>query len=219
MNHPLFLVTNGAFPGVYHFDSKAEVEKYIRTLPIPASFFMPGFYMSNIPGGMIAPDPSTKEYAFNFPAPESTPIPLFDAADDTGKFVKAILTHREETLGKRVLAATDYYTCTDILDGFREVKTEAGKGATFRQISEKDFKQALSAMPEMAQDEMYQNMAFMNDWGYFGKEDLGWSHSVCFSTLTLPPFLFFPFLSFPIIRHAVSFDYFYQQFLFFFFGI
>ena len=180
-------MTKGAFPGVEHFDSKSEVEKYIRTHSIPATFFMPGFYMSNISGGMLGPDPSSKEYVFTLPAPATTPIPLFDAADDTGKFVKAILTHKDETLGKRVLAATDYYTATEIVDIFREVKTEAGKGARFQQIGEQAYKDALVGFPDRAKEEMYQNMAFMNDWGYFGKADLGWSHSVFpLSSLPLP---------------------------------
>lgn len=146
--------------------------------------------MSNISGGMLGPDPSSKEYVFTLPAPATTPIPLFDAADDTGKFVKAILTHKDETLGKRVLAATDYYTATEIVDIFREVKTEAGKGARFQQIGEQAYKDALVGFPDRAKEEMYQNMAFMNDWGYYGKADLGWSHSV-FPLSSLPsPFTY-----------------------------
>lgn len=173
------VVTKGAFTGVEHFDSKAEVEKYIRTLPIPATFFMPGFYMSNISGGMLRLDPSSNQYVFALPAPSTTPIPLFDASDDTGKFVKAILTHKDETVGKRVLAATDYYTASDIVKIFSEVKSEAGKGAKFQEIDKQTYKDSLAGFPERGKEEMYQNMAFMNDWGYFGKEDLGWSHSVC----------------------------------------
>lgn len=32
---------------VHHFDSKAEVEEYIRGLPIMSAFFMAGHYMQN----------------------------------------------------------------------------------------------------------------------------------------------------------------------------
>ncbi|KAK6212427.1 hypothetical protein LQW54_005201 [Pestalotiopsis sp. IQ-011] len=46
-------VSNGALPHVYHFDSKAKVEEYVRELGIPATFFMPRFYMPNIPGEMM----------------------------------------------------------------------------------------------------------------------------------------------------------------------
>ena len=51
---PLFtnshIVSNGALSRAYHFDSKAVVEEYVRELGIPASFFMPGFYMPVIAG-------------------------------------------------------------------------------------------------------------------------------------------------------------------------
>ena len=32
---------------MHHFDSKAEVEIYIRGLPIKSVFYMAGFYMQN----------------------------------------------------------------------------------------------------------------------------------------------------------------------------
>jgi hypothetical protein len=37
----------GALMAVHHFDSKAEVEEYIRGLPIMSAFFMAGHYMQN----------------------------------------------------------------------------------------------------------------------------------------------------------------------------
>ena len=35
-----------------HFDSKAEVEEYVRGLGIPATFFYAGCYMSNFPAAL-----------------------------------------------------------------------------------------------------------------------------------------------------------------------
>jgi hypothetical protein len=40
-------MTKGKITTVHHFDSKAEVERYIRTLPIVSAFFMAGWYMQN----------------------------------------------------------------------------------------------------------------------------------------------------------------------------
>lgn len=40
-------ITNGKVTKVHHFDSKAEVEIYIRDLPIKSVFYMAGFYMQN----------------------------------------------------------------------------------------------------------------------------------------------------------------------------
>lgn len=49
----LFLpVSNGELVHMKHFDSKAEVEEYIRELGVPATFFYAGCYMSNFPGAL-----------------------------------------------------------------------------------------------------------------------------------------------------------------------
>jgi uncharacterized protein YbjT (DUF2867 family) len=39
--------SGGKLPHVYHFDSKARVEDYIRAQGIPATFIQPGYYMTN----------------------------------------------------------------------------------------------------------------------------------------------------------------------------
>ena len=41
-------MSNGKLSGMHHFDSKAEVETYIRGLPIKSTFYMAGFYMQNM---------------------------------------------------------------------------------------------------------------------------------------------------------------------------
>ena len=181
-------LTGGKFPNVEHFDSKAAVEQYIRDLDIPATFFMPGFFMSNFPGGMFRQLPPSNDWTIALPMPAGTPIPFFDAAEDTGKFVKGILTHRDKVLGKRVLAATDYYTPSDAIDIFKKLFPEAGKSATFVQVSKDDYKGALAqaGMPEKAQQELYENMAFMNEYGYYGKASLAESHEVIQSSFLSP---------------------------------
>ncbi len=144
---------------------------------------MPGFYMQNLAGGMIHPNPTSEEheYVFTMPAPDHTPIPLFDAAEDGGKFVKAILLNRDEMLGKRVYAATAYYTCADILKEFAEVKPETGRTAHFNQISGEQYKQFMGQamhLDERGATELLENMQFMTDYGYFGKEPLEESQKV-----------------------------------------
>ena len=163
-----------------HFDSKAAVEQYIRDLGIPATFMMPGFFMSNLPGNMFRQLPPSNDWIMALPMPASTPIPFFDAGDDTGKFVKGILMHRDKVLGKRVLAATDYYTPTDVITIFKDLFPKAGESARFVQASKDDYKGALAqaGMPEKAQEELYENMAFMNEFGYYGKASLAESHEV-----------------------------------------
>ena len=184
-------ITNGAFPNVEHFDSKAAVEQYIRDHNIPATFMLPGFYMSNLPGGAFRQAPPDNYWTLALPAPADTPVPFFDAAGDTGKFVKGILTHRDQLLGKRVYAATDYYTFEDAVNTFKELKPEAGKNAQFKQLTKEEYKGMLAqaGLPEKAQEELYENMAFMHDYGYYGKASLAESHAV---SLTRPVLLLVP---------------------------
>ncbi|KAL9009115.1 MAG: hypothetical protein Q9173_005827 [Seirophora scorigena] len=163
-----------------NFPTKAHIESYIRSIGVPSSTFMPGFYMSNLET-MLNPFPQAPHaYTFAMPMPPTTPIPFFDAAGDTGKFVKAMLMKRDQVLGKDVLAATDYYAAADAPKIFEQVKKEAGKGAQFVTIDKDTYKGFLTGagMPDFAAQELYENMAFMDEFGYFGKESLDWSLSL-----------------------------------------
>lgn len=96
-------LSRGILPGVYHFDGKAEVEEYIRSLGIPATFFLAGFFMSNLPGGGLREN--NGKWSLALPMPGNAPIPLLAAEYDTGKFVKAIFLKKEATLGKQIYGA------------------------------------------------------------------------------------------------------------------
>lgn len=164
-------LSGGKFPNVYHFDSKAHIESCIREQGIPASFFMPGFYMSNTET-MMNPSPQPPHaYTMALPMPPSTPIPFLDTADDTGKFVKAMVMKRDQVLGKHVLAATDYYPASEVPKIFEKVKPEAGKGAQFMTLDKDTYKGFLAnaGMPDFVQEELYENMAFLDEFGYYGK--------------------------------------------------
>ena len=130
--------------------------------------------MSNIPGGMFRQLPPDNDWTLALPMHPETPVPCIDINSDTGKFVKAILIHRDGLLGKRVLASTAYYTPNEVVATFAELYSEAGKKAKFVQLSEEAYKGALAqaGMPQKAQEELYQNMAFMYEFGYYGKATL-----------------------------------------------
>ncbi|KAK5662186.1 hypothetical protein OQA88_8091 [Cercophora sp. LCS_1] len=176
-------LSNGQLPNVYHFDSKALVEDYARASGIPSTFFMPGFYMSNLPGSAFRNDNGT--WTFSLPIPETAQIPMFDTAD-TGKFIKAIALHRDEVLGKRVLGATEYMTGKAIVEGFKKVFPEAGKTARYQQLPEDVYVQILkgSGMPDFVATELLENMVLMDRFGYYGGESLDWSHGLVEDNLT-----------------------------------
>ena len=155
------------------------MEEYIRSLDIPASFFLPGFYMSNLPG-MSLRDMGEGNWALALPMPDNSPIPVFSAEDDTGKFVKAMFLNEQKVLGKRIYGATAYMTPLEILDGFKELFPSTGKTAGFSQLPGDVFKgiMASTGAPEPVQEEMLQNMRLMPEFGYYGGDSLDSSLAV-----------------------------------------
>ncbi|KAG9230176.1 putative NmrA-like family domain-containing protein 1 [Amylocarpus encephaloides] len=166
--------SNGGLTGVLHFDSKAGVEAYIRKIGVPATFFMPGFYMSNLPGGMFRQAPPSNDYTLALPVPASSPVPLLDTEDDTGKFVKGILLHRERVLGKRILGATEYLTLEEIRTQFQETFPEAGKTARNVELPHDVFKNIMmgSGRSDAGAEDLLQNMRLLNEYGYYFGESL-----------------------------------------------
>jgi len=175
-------VTGGELSEVHHFDSKAAVEDYIRSIGLPSSFFLPGFFMSNLPGKMLRPSPQTGAYTVALPIPTTSHIPLLDTETDTGKFVKGMLLNQSKVEGKRILGATAYYSPVQIIEQFKEVKPEDSKNAVAVELPGAVFKGFLSktGMPPNLQEEMLQNMQLMADggFGYYGGESFDFSHSV-----------------------------------------
>lgn len=179
------LVSGGVFTKVYHFDSKADIEDYIRSIGIPATFFQAGCYMSNFsPKGSFRPSPQPP-HAFTLlvPFPTDKPvIPLLHTQEDTGKYVKGILKNRDQLLGKRIYAAERYYSAEEMVREFEAVKPEAGKGAQAVQLPVEAFRGILQKggmTPDIA-EELSQNFEVMNQAGYFDGADLKESQAVSF---------------------------------------
>ncbi|KAI0007778.1 putative NmrA-like family domain-containing protein 1 [Xylariaceae sp. FL0662B] len=183
--HNIKELSHGKLAHVYHFDSKAIVEDYVRSLGIPATFFMPGFYMSNIPGKMFKPSPPDNAWTFGLPVAGTAPIPVYDTRD-TGKYVKAIVLNWEALLGKRLLGATAYVSAQEIVDVFKKVYPEAGKTARFFQLPEDAFRGYMKSQgsPDFIVDEMYENMRLLEDFGYYGGEPLDETHRLVEDHLT-----------------------------------
>ena len=75
--------SKGRLTHVPHFDSKANVEKYIRASGVGCSFVLPGYYMSNFTSMFKRAEDGS--YQLFFPVGKEAKFPLFDAAKDTGK--------------------------------------------------------------------------------------------------------------------------------------
>ncbi|KAL8869344.1 MAG: hypothetical protein Q9174_004340 [Haloplaca sp. 1 TL-2023] len=142
-----------------HFESKAEVEAYIRKEAIPATFFHAGCFMSNIPGAVQkGPEQNTLPWNMH----PDTKIPLFDAAADTGKFVAGMLLNRDATLGKIIYGASGLMTPTDITTTITSV---SGKKTEFIELDDQTFK---SFLPEAIGQELMETFMLIKNFGYYG---------------------------------------------------
>ena len=162
------------------------MEEYVREQGIPATFFMPGFYMSNLPGQMFRQSPENNNaWTLALPIPETAIAPLFDTAD-TGKYIKAAILHREELLGKRILGATEYKTMSDLVDEFKKVYPEAGATAGYFNVPHDMYVKILTGtgMPEFAAVELLENMRLLDEFGYYGGESLDETHKLVDDKLT-----------------------------------
>ncbi|KAL8825218.1 MAG: hypothetical protein Q9170_007878 [Blastenia crenularia] len=151
-------MTNGKYD-LPHFDSKAEVEEYIREQKIPSTFLHAGCFMSNIAGSLQKSEEGNT-LTWNL-APDSK-SPLFDAAGDTGKFVAGILLNQPELSGKDIYGATGWYTPTDIVNTIQEV---SGKKTTFQQVPDETFQ---SFLPEAIAKELTDTFAMIREYAYYG---------------------------------------------------
>ncbi|EKG19207.1 NmrA-like protein [Macrophomina phaseolina MS6] len=162
--------SGGRLKHVPHFDGKAEIERYIRESGVPCSFFLPGYFMSNYKGQLREGDDGV--VTLSYPVSSKAKFPLVDVAEDTGKFVKAIIKNRDRLLGGRVYGAAGYYTPEQILADYEEV---TGKKTRYVQVSNEQYQKFL---PEAVAEEMLENHLFMEDPGYYNgadlDESLGW---------------------------------------------
>lgn len=111
--------------GFPQFDSKAEVEDYIRTLPIKSVFFMAGFFMQNHLGHS-KPKKVEKDgaphYVLEPPVPIITSkmwLPYIDIAD-IGMFLQPALDDPEKFNGVNLTASQAYYTIEELCETWKK---------------------------------------------------------------------------------------------------
>ncbi|KAF4309084.1 putative family transcriptional regulator [Botryosphaeria dothidea] len=162
--------SGGRLTHVPHFDGKADIEDYIRQSGVPATFYLPGYYMSNLPQFLQKGEDGS--FTLALPTSDTAKFPLIDTSEDTGKFVKAIIKNSDNLLGARVHGAADYYTPKRILADLEEV---TGKKTHFVRVSSEQYK---SFLPEAIAEEMLENHLFIEDPGYYNGESLKPSHDI-----------------------------------------
>jgi len=163
-----------------HFDGKAEAEAYIRTLPMKSAFIAPGSFMENFHAS-LTPRPMGDVYGIaNFVAPE-TQLPLIAAANDTGKWVAAILADFERYNGQVLCCATRLYSMQETV----EIMSKAsGKTVVYKQLPREVWS---GFLPEMMRDHIGDMFEHFQRSGYYGpetEERVVWSAKQARGTLT-----------------------------------
>ncbi|KAF2191861.1 NAD(P)-binding protein [Zopfia rhizophila CBS 207.26] len=121
ISHP-FKISSGKLQHVEHFDDKAEIEQYIRGLPVKSAFYAPRSFMQNF---------------FSKIAPKPTQIPLIDITD-TEKWIGTTLAEPGKFEGKFFAATERLYSYNEITE---IISKATGKTVTHKQIAEKNMKE------------------------------------------------------------------------------
>ena len=162
MSHPMQL-TGGKLKNVEHFDVKAEIETYIRGLPVQSAFFAPASFMQNL-NSQMKPRPSGENdgtFVLANMLKGDTKVPYIDIMD-TGKFVGAILAEPDRYAGKFFAAAERFYTPDEIVKVMSRVT-----GKTVRHVQLED-EVAKSFFPEGLREALGEMWVLSREYGYYG---------------------------------------------------
>jgi uncharacterized protein YbjT (DUF2867 family) len=164
MSHP-YKISNGKLKNVEHFDDKAEIEEYIRSLPVKSAFFAPGSFMQNLTSH-LKPRPSPAgdgTYVMASIVNPDTKLPLIDVTD-TGKWTGAILAEPDKYEGKFFAAAEGLYTLPEACAIMSKV---LGKTVTFKQLPDEIFR---SFLVEGMREQLYEMWVLNREYGYYGPD-------------------------------------------------
>ncbi|KAL2870718.1 NmrA/HSCARG family protein [Aspergillus lucknowensis] len=148
---------------VDQFDSKAEVEEYIRGLRFKQSAFIaPGMFMQNLTRGMAPRKQDDGSYAIIGVNDPHVKIPLIETVADTGLYVVPLLKDPEGMNGRVMHAATGLYSFSEIAEIISRVSGETVK---YVQIAGEVY---AGFMKEEQGARMVSMMRFVDNPGYYG---------------------------------------------------
>ncbi|KAH6856172.1 hypothetical protein B0I37DRAFT_70059 [Chaetomium sp. MPI-CAGE-AT-0009] len=147
------------------FDSRGEVEAYIRSLPVRSAFYAPGSFMQNL-GGMMAPRPvpGGGGYAIVNMMPGNRVVPWVDVVKDTGRVVGAVLAEPERFEGMQLRVAGGLYSFDEVVE---KISRATGKVVKYVRVSEEEFG---TYLPEGAREATVNMFRFIAESGYYGPE-------------------------------------------------
>ncbi|PVH95614.1 NAD(P)-binding protein [Periconia macrospinosa] len=156
-------MSGGKYSKVTVFDVKAEIEDYIRKLPIKSAFVSLANYMENFEEQFFLKPQLDADGNWVVKRSYGLDIkwPLIAADADTGKWVGAILAEPEKFEGKRLHCATQVLTYGEVI---ALLEKSAGKKIVYQQVSKEEFREILPAL----QDVFIDMAGWVSESEYFG---------------------------------------------------
>ncbi len=108
--------------GIPHFDSKREIELYVKQLGIPYSIVAPVFFMESLLGPMSLQRLRTG--TLSIPLPPTRELQMIAVAD-LAQFVRLVLERPTEFQGKRIDIASDSLAGTELAKILTEITGSA----------------------------------------------------------------------------------------------
>jgi hypothetical protein len=144
------------------------VEEYINEVGQSASFVLPAYFMSNIPGS-IKPTPEDNGYTLSWIFHPDTQIPMLDVPRDFGKFVASCLANPSATMGQHILATSSWVTPLNVCQA---IETVTGKKCEFKEYGVDEYQ---------GSKELFDNLMMIREYEYYGpgaKDGVEKSHDV-----------------------------------------
>ncbi|OXB03736.1 NmrA/HSCARG family protein [Flavobacterium pectinovorum] len=172
-----------------HFTHKANIETYIRTLPIKSSFIYMAFFYTNF---LEFYTPIVKDDILVFPIylPKDFRAPFVDPLTATGPAVLEIFSNADKYAGSSLPVIGDILSPQEIVDTF--IKVTGMKAVYSSAYTRNDF---LKHFPEFSSnetlvDEIIGMAEYAVEYGYFAENrDLQWSKKINPQSLSWEQFL------------------------------
>ncbi|MBV8251420.1 MAG: NmrA/HSCARG family protein [Chitinophaga sp.] len=172
-----------------HFTDKANIEEYIRTLPVTSSFIYLSLFYTNL---IEFYTPTLKGDTLVFPMylPKDFRAPFVDPLTATGPAVLEIFSNPSLYAGKSLPIVGDIISPQEMVDTFTEI---TGKKAVYSSAFTRE--ELLNHFPEFHSNEplvqeILGMVGYTVDYGYFRKDrDLLWSRQINPDTLNWAQFL------------------------------
>ena len=102
--------------GLSHFDSKWQIEQYVRSLGLPATILRPVFFMENLTSPMMGPRDGVLANALK----PTTSLQMI-AVEDIGFFAALAFARPQEFIGKAIELAGDALTMPQVAETMTRV--------------------------------------------------------------------------------------------------